>query len=76
MRYPVRLSLVLSAIAIIPTCAMSTTSQPTAASTPESALIPAAPTASAHFVPEVRLRKLHLVRPDLIMYPLAYEVVC
>jgi hypothetical protein len=26
--------------------------------------------------PEVRLRKLHLVRPDLIPYPLAYEVVC
>lgn len=26
--------------------------------------------------PEVRLRKLHLVRPDLIPYPIAYEVVC
>jgi hypothetical protein len=26
--------------------------------------------------PEVRLRKLHLVRPDLIPYPLYYEVVC
>lgn len=25
---------------------------------------------------EVRLRKLHLVRPDLIQYPLAYEVIC
>jgi len=25
---------------------------------------------------EVRLRKLHLVRPDLIPYPIAYEVVC
>lgn len=25
---------------------------------------------------EVRLRKLHLVRPDLIPYPLDYEVVC
>lgn len=23
-----------------------------------------------------RLRKLHLVRPDLIPYPLAYEVIC
>jgi len=31
------------------------------------------PTASMH---EVRLRKLHLVRPDLIPYPIAYEVVC
>jgi hypothetical protein len=26
--------------------------------------------------PEVRLRKLHLVRPDLIPYPLYYEVYC
>ena len=32
-----------------------------------------AATASLH---EVRLRKLHLVRPDLIPYPIAYEVVC
>ena len=26
--------------------------------------------------PETRLRKLHLVRPDLIPYPIAYEVYC
>jgi hypothetical protein len=26
--------------------------------------------------PEVRLRKLHLVRPDLIPYPIAYAVYC
>ncbi|GEM_PF-1333575 len=26
--------------------------------------------------PEVRLRKLHLVRPDLIPFPIAYEVYC
>ena len=26
--------------------------------------------------PEVRLRKLHLVRPDLVPYPLFYEVYC
>ena len=25
---------------------------------------------------EVRLRKLHLVRPDLIPYPVAYDVYC
>lgn len=25
---------------------------------------------------EVRLRKLHLVRPDLIPFPMAYEVYC
>jgi hypothetical protein len=27
-------------------------------------------------LPEVRLRKLHLVRPDLIPYPICYEVFC
>ena len=26
--------------------------------------------------PEVRMRKLHLVRPDLLQYPIAYEVYC
>jgi hypothetical protein len=30
------------------------------------------PTARA----ETRLRKLHLVRPDLIPYPIAFEVYC
>jgi hypothetical protein len=33
-------------------------------------------TPMAGFHPEVRLRKLHLVRPDLIPYPIAYEVCC
>src|SRR5213075_844481 len=32
--------------------------------------------AVAFYHPEVRLRKLHLVRPDLIHYPLSVEVVC
>lgn len=32
--------------------------------------------ATSRAAPEVRLRKLHLVRPDLIPYPLAYEVYC
>ena len=32
------------------------------------------PMAGMH--PEVRLRKLHLVRPDLIPYPIAFEVCC
>jgi len=31
---------------------------------------------SYYYHPEVRLRKLHLVRPDLIPYPLAYDVYC
>ena len=33
------------------------------------------PTARSYY-PEVRLRKLHLVRPDLIPYPIAYEIYC
>ena len=28
------------------------------------------------YFPEVRLRKLHLVRPDLIPYPLTFDVYC
>lgn len=32
--------------------------------------------ASARFMTEVRLRKLHLVRPDLIPYPIETEVYC
>jgi len=32
--------------------------------------------ASTSLLPVVRLRKLHLVRPDLIQYPIDYEVIC
>jgi hypothetical protein len=35
-----------------------------------------APASSAVALYEVRLRKLHLVRPDLIPYPVVYEVLC
>jgi hypothetical protein len=31
---------------------------------------------TAQLSPEVRLRKLHLVRPDLIPYPIQLEVYC
>ncbi len=45
------------------------------------ALIPMTPPAGPAAIEsvaatEVRLRKLHLVRPDLIPYPIAYEVCC
>jgi hypothetical protein len=36
----------------------------------------AATAADRIFFPEVRLRKLHLVRPDLIPYPIYYEIYC
>ncbi len=32
--------------------------------------------ATAALSPEVRLRKLHLVRPDLIPYPIQLEIYC
>jgi len=42
---------------------------------PASVKSPAAIAASV-FYPEVRLRKLHLVRPDLIPYPVYYDIYC
>jgi len=60
---------------IVAVCLLSATLIP-----PQSAASSAAsskgetPLAGMH--PEVRLRKLHLVRPDLIPYPIAYEVCC
>jgi hypothetical protein len=47
-----------------------------------STLTPAAPSPAKGLSPlsavrpEVRLRKLHLVRPDLIPYPIASEIYC
>jgi hypothetical protein len=37
---------------------------------------PAANTQIASSLIQVHIRRLHLVRPDLIPYPIAYEVVC
>jgi hypothetical protein len=36
----------------------------------------AGPVASSVFYPEVHLRKLHLVRPDLIPYPIYFKIYC
>jgi hypothetical protein len=44
----------------------SSVSEQTTASQPQLVRLP----------PEVRLRKLHLVRPDLIQYPICFEVYC
>jgi hypothetical protein len=46
----------------------------TPAPAPEAAAAPADEFVSVRR--EVRLRKLHLVRPDLIQYPLSYDVFC
>jgi hypothetical protein len=37
---------------------------------------PSSITSAADFLPQVRLRRLHLMRPDLIPYPIAYDAVC
>jgi len=38
--------------------------------------LPAAGESATARQQETRLRKLHLVRPDLIPYPIAFEVYC
>ncbi len=51
----------------------------TAPASPPDTRAPGAPDPdqlSSFYRPEVRLRKLHLVRPDLIPYPIEYEVYC
>ncbi|HEX4052982.1 MAG TPA: hypothetical protein VHX86_01830 [Tepidisphaeraceae bacterium] len=35
-----------------------------------------APVQLSYRLMEVRLRRLHLARPDLIPYPIAYEFIC
>lgn len=56
---------VLACLALTPAIPQSATSA-----------LPAGEMPSAGMYPEVRLRKLHLVRPDLIPYPIAYEICC
>ena len=38
--------------------------------------MPAADSQCVGYFHEARLRKLHLVRPDLISYPVSFDVVC
>lgn len=64
-----RLMFALAACAVIcPTAIPTTTPVSRVAADPADAI--------AALRPEVRLRKLHLVRPDLIQYPLSYDVYC
>ena len=64
VRFVARL-LVLSSLALTPALAQPIPRQ-----------LPKGETPVTGMYPEVRLRKLHLVRPDLIPYPIAFEVVC
>ena len=54
-------------------CAGVTSSTPAA---PATTATPQQLDVTAGVLPEMRVRRLHLVRPDLIFYPLAYEVIC
>jgi hypothetical protein len=56
------------------TTAVATDTRPASMLTPGVAGVAEQPTAKLS--PEVRLRKLHLVRPDLIPYPIQLEVYC
>jgi hypothetical protein len=67
------LRLVLASAALLIVGPVTRSAGPVASS---GAVAPDAASAQAVYRPEVRLRKLHLVRPDLILYPLAYEVYC
>jgi hypothetical protein len=66
-------SLLLMAVALAGPLAPS--DLPTAPATGES-VVSVPENAQTAIRPEGRLRKLHLVRPDLIPYPIAYEVYC
>ena len=69
---PRTVRLILSATALF--AALAPFNAPAAA--PVSARPAGQDEVASYYRPEVRLRKLHLVRPDLIPYPLAYDVYC
>ena len=47
-----------------------------ASGTPIPASVPQTPQKIAELPLVVHLRRIHLVRPDLIPYPIAYAIVC
>ena len=72
-RHRVARSLLLLTVGLMGFTAPS--ERPTAAPAPSDAGAALEGSESAR-IREGRLRKLHLVRPDLIPYPIAYEVYC
>ncbi len=64
----------LTLFAVLAVVGMST--EGSAVNVPATGTAPAVGEAIASLRPEVRLRKLHLVRPDLIQYPLSYDIYC
>ena len=69
-----RAARILSSCAVAATL-LATLAAPAPLPTAKPALPPAGDRATAARQ-ETRLRKLHLVRPDLIPYPIAFEVYC
>ena len=67
-----RLSVLCAAILL----AGDMTAGPRSANTPSDPPAIAGEESAALLRPQTRIRKLHLVRPDLIPYPLSYEVLC
>jgi hypothetical protein len=59
-------------LCVVAASAGDRSASPTASAKP----IAASPTQVSYHYIEVRLRRLHLARPDLILYPIAYEVIC
>jgi hypothetical protein len=59
------------AILVIVAMSMSAPAKPVVAVS-----VPHTTVATRIYYPEVRLRKMHLVRPDLILYPLFFDIYC
>jgi hypothetical protein len=65
----------LSRIALLVICAGATAGIGQAAASKPASMSHTA-IARRTFYPEARLRKMHLVRPDLILYPIFYDIYC
>ncbi|MGF1632683.1 MAG: hypothetical protein ACFCVE_02435 [Phycisphaerae bacterium] len=63
-------------LAVVAVLLSAETQRDTSGSTIESAAVQANLEANLQTAERAKLRKLHLVRPDLIPYPVAYAIYC
>ena len=68
MAFSLRSIVRMAVLALIAFAGISPASAPIKATEPQLECV--------SLLPEVRIRKLHLVRPDLIPYPLITEIFC
>ena len=61
-------------VAAVAAVALLSSGRSGAVSAPRS--IAPSPAFAQRYYPEVRLRKMHLVRPDLIPFPIDFDVYC